>query len=238
MSKVGKPAAPPPASEAVGPTVSVRWFYKTAAGKTGPVGTDELRDLIGGGRLPPETPLWREGMPAWTPADEIPELADAVSAARSSSAFRPGPGRPRLGLPLMVGLCALLAPAWYGLSWILAAGQTARVTGVVSVGAEPVTGGSVVLAPVRESKSDLPGKPAVATVGTDGSYALQLAPGRKGLARLFWVRFSPPPLPVMTEAEAMKAVPPYLGLVPKTGQVEIVAGANRINVELVPATPK
>ena len=42
----------------------------------------------------------------------------------------------------------------------------------------------------------------------------------------------------MSVEEAMKAVPPYLGLIPKEGQVEIVPGTNRIDVTLVPAGGK
>ena len=75
----------------------------------------------------------------------------------------------------------------------------------------------------------------VATIAPDGTFAIQVTPGKDGLARSFWARFSPPSLPPMPEAEALKAVPLYAGLVPKEGQVEVVAGANRIDVELVPA---
>ncbi|MFM8702333.1 MAG: hypothetical protein ACKOHG_00390, partial [Planctomycetia bacterium] len=139
---------------------------------------------------------------------------------------------------VVFAIVAGMLPVVYGLAWLRGGFQEATVTGVVTAASQPVSGGSVVLAPVAESKSITPGRPAVASVAEDGRYSLRLVPGQTGLAQRFWVRFSPPVLPVMPQEEAMKTLPPYSGLVPKESQVGVKPGTNRIDIELVPAGGK
>jgi hypothetical protein len=49
--------------------------------QAGPFGIDALRGHVSGGQLTRETLVWKQGMPAWTPAGEVPELAPLFAAA-------------------------------------------------------------------------------------------------------------------------------------------------------------
>jgi hypothetical protein len=40
--------------------------------KLGPVSTARLREMVEGGALTVESPVWREGMEGWMPAVEVP----------------------------------------------------------------------------------------------------------------------------------------------------------------------
>ena len=55
-------------------TKSERWFYKIENAKRGPVSATELRDKIISQELPVETPVWRDGMETWTPAQHAGDL--------------------------------------------------------------------------------------------------------------------------------------------------------------------
>ena len=128
---------------------------------------------------------------------------------------------------------------WCWRFWLLPfVEENVLFSGLITVDSRPVSGGSIVLAPVAEGQQKIPGKPSAANVAEDGTFSLKIEPGSQGLAKRFWVRFSPPALPSMSVEEAMKAVPPYLGLIPNEAQVEIAPGTNRINVPLVSAGGK
>lgn len=213
------------------------WFYKTDDRKSGPVDLEAIGRLLAEGSLAPETPVWREGLAAWTPAAEMPELSEAVMAGRSATLTAKTRRSRRLGM-MMLAAAATLVPLGMCGSWLRVSLSKARVSGLITIDSRPVSGGSIVLAPVAEGQQKFPGKPSAANVAEDGTFALEIEPGSQGLAKRFWVRFSPPALPAMSVEEAMKAVPPYLGLIPKEGQVEIIPGSNRIDVTLVPAAGK
>jgi hypothetical protein len=213
------------------------WFYKTDDRKSGPVDLEAIGRLLADGSLGSETPVWREGLAAWTPAAEIPELSEAVMTGRSATITASTPRSRRFGM-MVLAAAAALVPMGLGGSWLRVSLSKARVSGLVTVDSRPVSGGSIVLAPVAEGEQKIPGKPSAANVAEDGTFALEIEPGSQGLAKRFWVRFSPPALPPMSVDEAMKAVPRYLGLIPKEGQVEIAPGRNRIDVTLVPARGK
>ena len=238
MSSTPRPEPPPSSLEPTSGSESSRcWFYKTDDRKSGPVDLEAIVRLLADGSLGSETPVWREGLAAWTPAAEIPELSAAVLAGRSATITASTPRSRRLGM-MVLAVVAALVPLGLGGSWLRVSLSKARVSGLVTVDSRPVSGGSIVLAPVAEGEQKIPGKPSAANVAEDGTFSLEIEPGSQGLAKRFWVRFSPPALPPMSVEEAMKAVPPYLGLIPKEGQFEIVPGTNRIDVTLVPAGGK
>jgi len=238
MSSTPRSEPPPSSLEPTSGSSSSRcWFYKTDDRKSGPVDLEAIGRLLADGSLAPETPVWREGLAAWTPAVEIPELSAAVLAGRSATITAATPRSRRLGMMVLAAVAALV-PLGLGGSWLRLSLSKARVSGLVTVDSRPVSGGSVVLAPVAEGPQKFPGKPSAATVAEDGTFSLEIEPGSQGLAKRFWVRFSPPALPAMSVEEAMKAVPPYLGLVPNEAQVEIAPGRNKIDVTLVPAAGK
>ena len=233
-------------------TTTARWFYKTDgvdsdsgasdtgkkdASKSGPVDTETLRGLLAERCIAPDTKVWREGFAVWMAASEVEEFADAVAAGRAVSlrSTSGGAALSRRNATLLLGSLAVISLFVAQVSAFLRRSSGAQITGVVMTNGQPVSGGNVVFAPLAESKDDLPGKPAVADVADDGRYSLSLTRGNRGLARRFRVRFSPPVLPPMDEQEAMKAVPPYAGLVPKESEVEISPGGKRVDIELVPA---
>lgn len=56
------------------------WYYALGQEQKGPVGEDDLRDLIRGGKVNKETFVWREGMDGWQAASERPELTAAFGS--------------------------------------------------------------------------------------------------------------------------------------------------------------
>jgi len=67
--------APPPL-----PTAGL-FFVAVNGQQTGPHGIDALRQQVAGGSLARETLVWKQGMPAWAPASEVPELAALFAPA-------------------------------------------------------------------------------------------------------------------------------------------------------------
>lgn len=219
------------------PAGSPKWFYKTDAGKLGPVGQEELATLLAHGKLPPDTPVWRHGMPAWCPAAESEEFADATrsSPARSSSTSVAFGGRRFDARTIRL---AALAAAATALLLILIGGRfsgrkpAVLVRGAVMSDSRPVEGGTIVLSPVADGVAK-PGKPGVCELGPTGEFAVRIEAGEAGLARRARVRYVPPVLPPMSEEEARTAVPRYFGLVPKQEYVSLDAAADIVTVELV-----
>ena len=56
------------------------WWYAEHDKKVGPADIDELKRLLETGRIGLKTVLWREGMEAWRPLDEIDELSTLKGA--------------------------------------------------------------------------------------------------------------------------------------------------------------
>ncbi len=50
------------------------WYYALNERRMGPCDWDQLQSMFQAGELPPETLVWREGMPRWVPAANIPDL--------------------------------------------------------------------------------------------------------------------------------------------------------------------
>ncbi|HVH47546.1 MAG TPA: DUF4339 domain-containing protein [Labilithrix sp.] len=50
------------------------WFYRLGESQLGPVSTEELRRLIGTRQIGPAIAVWREGLPGWMPASQVPQL--------------------------------------------------------------------------------------------------------------------------------------------------------------------
>jgi hypothetical protein len=64
-------------------TVREEWRWTDERGVQRLVGTDELRAALASGRLPVSTLVWRDGMREWAPADQRPELENAVAIGRA-----------------------------------------------------------------------------------------------------------------------------------------------------------
>jgi hypothetical protein len=54
-----------------------QWYYGRGADITGPVSDGELSDLAAGGRLLPTDTVWRDGVEAGVPADQVEYLFSA-----------------------------------------------------------------------------------------------------------------------------------------------------------------
>jgi hypothetical protein len=65
------------------------WYVRRADHELGPLGEDALRALVGTGRITPETELWREGLPGWTPALSLPGVLGPRSAAARAATASP-----------------------------------------------------------------------------------------------------------------------------------------------------
>lgn len=122
-------------------------------------------------------------------------------------------------------------------------GGLAPVSGTVTYNNKPVAGGSLIFSPIAGGGEANPGKPATATIQKDGTYTLGTngtADGAKiGRHR---VSYTPPPLDVPEEKlHDPKFNPPpspYARLEPKSQEVEVKSGSNKIDIELVSSRGK
>lgn len=88
----GAPVQPPmPQAE---PEVNVHVFI--GGQQYGPYKRDILKQLVQNGQLTQQTPVWMEGLAAWTPAGQVPQLASlfAPAAAPGMPPMPPTPGVP------------------------------------------------------------------------------------------------------------------------------------------------
>jgi membrane protease subunit (stomatin/prohibitin family) len=69
------PAAPPPIPQATA------YFIAVNGAQSGPHGMGDLSAKVASGQLTAQTLVWKQGMPAWTPAASVAELANLFPAA-------------------------------------------------------------------------------------------------------------------------------------------------------------
>lgn len=72
----------------------IAWYYAKDGRQNGPVSLEELIRLLATGTISAGDLVWREGMAAWTPAGEIPELAPPPPSLPPPLSHGPGPGTP------------------------------------------------------------------------------------------------------------------------------------------------
>jgi hypothetical protein len=68
------PAMPPPIPEAV------TYFIAVGGQRTGPFELQALAAQAAAGALTPQTLVWTQGMAQWTPAGQVPALAQAFAS--------------------------------------------------------------------------------------------------------------------------------------------------------------
>jgi len=66
-------AGPPPLPQ-------VHWYAGIDGKRVGPMTVASLQQWIQEGRITPETLLWKQDLEGWTPAKDIPEVADFFGA--------------------------------------------------------------------------------------------------------------------------------------------------------------
>ena len=66
------------------------WKYSQNGQSCGPVEASELQALLNKATLPPDTLVWKEGMPNWVPASTLPEFAPQKPAGLAATPPAPG----------------------------------------------------------------------------------------------------------------------------------------------------
>jgi len=56
------------------------WFYVDRGQQRGPVATEDLAGWIQNAHLPRDVQVWREGLPQWTAAEALPEIASQLQS--------------------------------------------------------------------------------------------------------------------------------------------------------------
>jgi hypothetical protein len=62
------------------------WYYTMGGQQQGPVPLDHLKHWLTGGQLQPTELVWREGMPNWIAASQVPELQGFAPATSGAAA--------------------------------------------------------------------------------------------------------------------------------------------------------
>lgn len=90
-----------------------QWFYAKQGKQLGPVPLEQLQKALAKGDVQPSDLVWCEGMPQWTPAAHVKELAGNVSRASAPAAppSPPAAGKPRKAEPAGPPQPAPAAPA-------------------------------------------------------------------------------------------------------------------------------
>ena len=117
--------------------------------------------------------------------------------------------------------------------------KTAAVRGKVTREGQPVSGGSVMFNPrASADKKGPPGKPAAAEVDADGTFTLTTYAKNDGaVIGKHQVTYTPAPVEIDEKQHKEGSKPPvspFAGLVPSNQEVEVKAGSNTIDIELVP----
>jgi len=84
-------------------TPPVEFFIHMNGQQMGPYGLDVLQQGVQSGQFSGETPVWKAGMQAWTPAGQVPELAVLFSGPGETGAPPPPFGTPPAGGPPPTG---------------------------------------------------------------------------------------------------------------------------------------
>lgn len=85
-----------------------KWLYGRSGQQTGPVSTEQLRQLVASGQVEPTDLIWKEGMASWVPATELEMLA-AVEPRFDKPT---GGSNKSLWLKIGIGAVAAIAVFW------------------------------------------------------------------------------------------------------------------------------
>jgi hypothetical protein len=90
----GPMGGPPPMPPGSGPSAPVRFMIAAAGAQYGPYDLEQLRSYSQSGQLVPTQLVWRDGMPAWLPASQLPELAPLFAPPAAAMPPMPPPPMP------------------------------------------------------------------------------------------------------------------------------------------------
>lgn len=73
--------------------MAAQWYYAQNSQQFGPMPLEQLRTMFSTGALRPSDLVWSEGLPAWTPAGQVPALqpAPAYNPPAPAPAYVPAP---------------------------------------------------------------------------------------------------------------------------------------------------
>jgi len=78
--------------------MATQWYYAQNGQQCGPVPGEQLRSMLSTGALRPSDLVWSDGLPAWTPAGQVPALMPAPAPAPKppppAPVFTPPPAPP------------------------------------------------------------------------------------------------------------------------------------------------
>ncbi|HAR65197.1 MAG TPA: antifreeze protein [Lentisphaeria bacterium] len=77
---MGQAAAPPPQAAPPPLPQTAVWFAAINGAQVGPLDAAGIQQQLAAGQISPATLLWKNGMAAWTPGQQIPELAALFAA--------------------------------------------------------------------------------------------------------------------------------------------------------------
>ena len=86
----GTAPVPPP----IVPQPEIKLFIAVAGQQYGPYNMDMCRQMVQGGQLTPHSTVWMEGLPAWTPASQVPALQSLFAPAPPAMPPLPPMGGP------------------------------------------------------------------------------------------------------------------------------------------------
>jgi hypothetical protein len=131
---------------------------------------------------------------------------------------------------------ALLALVWSGCD---SHPPTGKVSGKVTLNGQPVSGGSVTFAPIAKPGTQ-GGRPAIGPIQPDGTYTLTTYAQGDGAVigrhRVLFSRSAGKHEEEGKHDEGKAPAPtadPYANVTPKESEVEVQAGENTIDIELV-----
>ncbi len=81
MNQVGGGGGAPPAAGPPPVPSAATWWFAENGQQVGPVTLEQLSQAVGAGRVAPATLVWSQGMPAWQPAQQTPQVAGMFGAA-------------------------------------------------------------------------------------------------------------------------------------------------------------
>jgi hypothetical protein len=87
---LGTAPVPPP----IAPQTEISLFIAVAGQQYGPYTMEMCKQMVQGGQLTPQSMVWMEGMPAWTPASQVPVLQPLFAPAATSMPPLPPTGGP------------------------------------------------------------------------------------------------------------------------------------------------
>jgi hypothetical protein len=65
-----------------------RWYHLQGRDQHGPIGLEDIRQLVLDGTVRPDTYVWADGMADWMPARDVPALTPPDGLASAPDAWR------------------------------------------------------------------------------------------------------------------------------------------------------